>query len=94
MRTFTITLTRYGKTSGTVTFTDDGTVTEQAMENLSGDGRLLTVLGFGEDTNTQDLSLRAFLRNPRAVVGMHPFVEDTHYGQSVLFGQVAAVAER
>jgi len=93
VRTFTITLTRYGKTEGTVTFTEDGTVTAHAMENLSGDGKLLTVLGFGEDLNTQDLSLRAFLRNPQAVVNMHPFTEDTHYGQSVLLGQVDTVVE-
>jgi hypothetical protein len=94
MRTFTITLTRYGRVEGTVTFTDDGTVTDQTMENLSGDGKLLTVLGFGEDTNAQDLSLRAFLRNPQSVVGMHPFTEDTHFGQSALLGQVQSVLER
>jgi hypothetical protein len=93
MRSFTITLTRYGRMEGTVTFTSEGDVTAQAMENLSGDGRLVSVLGFGEDTNTQDLSLRAFLRDPRTVVGMHPFVEDTHYGQSVLLGQVDTVVE-
>ncbi len=93
MRTFTITLTRYGRTEGTITFTDDGSATAQTMENLSGDGKILTVLGFGEDTKVQDLSLRAFLRSPQTVVGMHPFVEDTHFGESVLFGQVQTVVE-
>lgn len=93
MRTFTITLTRYGRADGTVTFTDGGDITAHTVENLSGDGKITGILGFSEDMNALDLSLRAFLRSPQTVVGMHPFVEDTHYGQSVLLGTVESVIE-
>ncbi|MGW8431503.1 hypothetical protein ACWGJ9_10470 [Curtobacterium citreum] len=93
MRTFTVTISRYGRAEGTVTFTDEGAVTEQTMENLSGDGKITGIVGFSEDMNAMDLSLRAFLRSPQTIVGMHPFVEDTHYGQSVLLGTVESVIE-
>ena len=93
MRTFTITLTRYGREDGAFTFDETGAVTAQQMENMSGDGKITDVRGFGDDEKTLDLSIRAFLRAPQSVVGMHPHISDTHFGDSVLFAVVQAVVE-
>ncbi|WIB65341.1 hypothetical protein [Curtobacterium sp. MCBD17_040] len=94
MRTFTIRLSRNGRQAGTVTFDETGGSIVSDLDDISCDGTITGVRGFGYDTDTTDISLRHFLRNPQQAVGMHPHITDTHFGDSALLATVGSVDEQ
>ena len=88
---FTLNLTRDGRPAGTITISEDSAAVTADVPNLSGDARITGVRGFGYDTAILDVSVRHFVRDPQVVVGMHPHILDSAYGQSAIYATVASV---